>query len=826
MPVTAPVYLYADPRSCPSCRGSLLAHTEDDRHCRRCGVPLDHDLAVDVFAALQGVDRLAGQLRLAARAVPAPQPAAPAAPATAAAPAAPVWTSSLPEAPVRTGVRTSSVPAILLGLGALCLLVAAVAFLAVAWSWLGVGGRTAVLVGLTAVTGVGGVLLRRRDLRVAAEAIVTVALGLLLLDVLGARGAGWLGDLTGAGLACTLGAALAVGGGVLWAVERRLAVSSLAVVTGLFVVQAALPSLEPLDGSALLVAGLAVLGFTGLARLGRDVGRPVLVAAAAVAAAAAWCDLLGTALLGAATTADRADALTLAGLWGSPDGVALVAAALLLLAPLALGRPRYAVLGCVAAAGTALTAVAVLPVLDDGATRTALASLVAGVVWIAAAHAAPSRLRLAAVVVAALSLAPSLVIALGLASQALDAATAPDDALRLDPTDLLASPWLVVPTVLATLALLLTLVPPRPLGAWARGSAAAVAAGAVATLALHPVPLWTVVGAVCAVAVAFAADALLRDDAAALVQVLAAGAALAGAGGLALPDPGLLLLPLVLVTACAAVVLLLGRFPAATEVGAMVLGPATAALLWTTADVAGLDPALAAVPVLVVLGALALLLPRLELEVPAALAAVVAAAVAVPLADDVAVSLALHLTLAGALVTASSLVHPSRRPLALVGAALLVLATWVRLADLGVQAPEPYTLPTAVALVLVGLHRLRGDARAATRTTLLPGLGLALVPSLLQLLVSDPVSLRALLLGAACLALVLAGARLRWSAPLVVGAVVGALLTLVELSPYAARTPQWVVIGLAGTVLVVVGVTWERRVVDLRRAAAYVGRLR
>ncbi|QDH10812.1 hypothetical protein FE634_21645 [Nocardioides dongxiaopingii] len=823
MPAAAPAHLYADPRSCPSCRGSLVTPTRADRLCRHCGVPLDHELAVEAFAALQDVDRLTGRLRLAAAApVTAPVPAVPVAPRTP----VPVWTSSLPEGPGRTGVRTSSVPAILLGLGALCLLVAAVAFLAVAWSWLGVGGRTAVLVGLTAATGVGGVLLRRRDLRVAAEAIVTVALGLLLLDVLGARGAGWLGDPTGAGLACALGAALAVGGGVLWAVERRLAVPSPALVAGLFVVQAALPSLEPLEGAALPVAGLAVLGFTALAALGQRAGRTALVVSSAVAAVAAWCDLLGTALVGVLTTADRAGALTVAGLWGSADGVALAAAALLLLAPLAVRRPRHAVVGCLAAAGTALTAVAVLPVLDDGVTRVAVASLVAGALWAAAAHAAPLRLRIAAVVPGALSLVPSLAIALGLVLQALDAATAPDDDLRLDPSGLLASPWLVVPTMLVALALLLTVLAPRPLGAWVRGSLAAVAAGATTTLSLHPVPLWTVVVAVCVVAVALAVEALRRDGAAALVQVLGAGAALAGAAGLALPDAGLLLLPLALLTAAAAAVLVLGRFPAAAGVGGLALGPATAALLWTTADVVGLDPALAAVPVLVVLGALAVLLPRPVLEVPAVVVALLAAAAAVPLAGDVAVSLALHLTLAGALVTASALVHRSRRALAWVGTALLVLATWVRLADLGVQAPEPYTLPTAVALVLLGLHRLSRDGRASTRTTLLPGLGLALVPSLLQLLVGDPVSLRALLLGAACLALVLAGARLRWSAPLVVGAVVGALLTLVELSPYAARTPQWVTIGLAGTLLVVVGVTWERRVVDLRRAATYVGRLR
>ncbi len=83
-----------------------------------------------------------------------------------------------------------------------------------------------------------------------------------------------------------------------------------------------------------------------------------------------------------------------------------------------------------------------------------------------------------------------------------------------------------------------------------------------------------------------------------------------------------------------------------------------------------------------------------------------------------------------------------------------------------------------------------------------------------------------MLLGGACLTLVLLGSQLRWNAPLVIGAAVGGLLVVREVAPYAAETPQWVVIGLAGTLLTVVGVTWERRLVELRQAAAYLDRLR
>jgi hypothetical protein len=56
--------------------------------------------------------------------------------------------------------------------------------------------------------------------------------------------------------------------------------------------------------------------------------------------------------------------------------------------------------------------------------------------------------------------------------------------------------------------------------------------------------------------------------------------------------------------------------------------------------------------------------------------------------------------------------------------------------------------------------------------------------------------------------------------------VVGAVLVLRELAPYAAELPSWVVIGLSGAVLLVVGVTWESRMRDVRTATRYVARLR
>jgi len=184
-----------------------------------------------------------------------------------------------------------------------------------------------------------------------------------------------------------------------------------------------------------------------------------------------------------------------------------------------------------------------------------------------------------------------------------------------------------------------------------------------------------------------------------------------------------------------------------------------------------------------------------------------------------------HLTLAGALVTSTALAHRDHRQVAWLGGLLLAAATWVRLYDIGVQAPEAYTLPTATALIALGLLRLRRSRELDTMSVLLPGLALAVTPTLLWALV-QPLSTRAVVVGLAALGLVLAGSVLRWTAPVVVGWCAGLALVLRELAPYAAQTPQWVLIGSAGALLIVAGISWETQVRELRRAAGYLGRLR
>ena len=183
---------YADPTRCPDCR-AVLPH--DPQVCRVCSLPLTGEAVTSLFRTLQEADRILDALRSQKRPVEVvaattpvsgshlqgvdPYPAA----------------SQRPTVSQPPRVRGSSVPRILLSLGALCLLVAAITFLAFAWSWLGVGGRTTVLVVLTGASLGLSVALLRRGLVTAAESLSVIGLGMLALVVVGARHAGWLGTI-------------------------------------------------------------------------------------------------------------------------------------------------------------------------------------------------------------------------------------------------------------------------------------------------------------------------------------------------------------------------------------------------------------------------------------------------------------------------------------------------------------------------------------------------------------------------------------------------------------------------------------------------------
>lgn len=521
--------------------------------------------------------------------------------------------------PARNGVSYASVPKILLGLGALCLLAAAGTFLAVSWSTLGVGGRTAVLAGLTLAAVVSTVALHRSGLRIAAEAISVVTLGFLTLDAYGAAAAGLLGDISGAVTTLLAGSLLAAAGATFGLLTRghgaRLVAPS--VLSGIGVV-------------------LAYAGSVGLPHA--SMTSALATAIAMTAAAAAALALGGTAVR---TTS---------------------------IAPIAVG--------------TGLLGIASLVTVGYDLAR-----------WTAVAQPFAHRFGVH-----------------------LDGPTTP------------FAGWLVIPTVLVLVGTLVTV---------------------------------------------FAGSRLLD------VRLLAR---------ITLPSTG------------AAAALALASYDVA-----LALPVATVAL---TAAVLGAyagrktNPAYAAVSFGLVGAAVVASLPSAGLT---------------SAASGVGVLLATWLA-------ATAIATPVRVLSEVVLVPASAVTVFSLLADRHVTVVEAYTLPFAAALIVVGVLHLRRNPQAGTEV-LLPGLLLAVVPSTL-LVLGDPLSLRAGLLGAGCVALVLAGAVLRWSTPVVVGTVAGVVLVLREIGPYAGTVPQWVWIGLAGVVLTVAGITWERQLRDLRRAVTMIGRLR
>ena len=754
---------------------------------------------------------------------------------------------------MRPGLSAASVPKILLGLGAACLLVAALVFLAVTWSVMGVGGRTATLVGFTAVTGLLAAWMARRDLRGAAEALSLVSTGLLTLDMFGARQADWFGDISTPWFLVLLGVLLAGTGAVAALAARRTAAGALVgveIVAGIGVGLTAYGVALNRQPTAAVGLVLAVLVAGGAAYLLHRIALLFATGIAAVSAALFWLGLLGSGL-------DAVTPPTVHAMWVELDAWRLLAAAFLV-AAVALLR-EVPLPGRVAAAAVAFGVVvltAVLPAVDESATSATLMALVALLAAGLVAWLLPHPWGLVGVLTQAAAGLAATVAAVAVGVFALnrlaDAASAQwagstgGVLVGSVPADLPA-PWLAPLCVVALLGTGLSLAKAsvtadRVVSSVTdlRVAAAILAAGLVTTLASYPVPVWTVLLALLVVAAAFLGWWVVRQS---LVTLGAATLFLAAAVGLSWYDEWLSVLALAAALVMAGVVQLRGRQTDTAAVAGALVAAALAGSVWTWGALVEAQAPWVALVGLGLLAALVLTLhlypdawwscdapvvARAGVEVGAAVAALPLGLVGVLLADTGAQATwtAVYLTVSGAAVTALSLLRTDRRGLAWLGGALLALASWVRLWDIGVREPEPYTLPTALVLLTLGVLHLRRDPRAGTMTSLGAGLGLALVPSLLWVL-EDPTSLRALLLGLGCLGLVVGGVLLRWTAPLLLGALVGALEVVRLAAPYIGdAVPRWVLIGTAGALLILMGVTWERRLQEARRAMGYVRGLR
>ncbi|WP_031143648.1 SCO7613 C-terminal domain-containing membrane protein [Streptomyces xanthophaeus] len=716
---------------------------------------------------------------------------------------------------------------VLLVLGAVLLAVAALAFTLVSWGSLGIAGRSAVLAVVTAAALGAPVLLLRRGLRSTAESVAAVGLLLTVLDAY-ALYAVALPDTDPLGYAA---AATAVGA-VMWAgygmgLARRLPALRIPVPAAVLAAQWPLPLAALAAQSGPLGLGWALLATAAL-------DAALALRARALPAAVAWVPAAvlgsGALLIGAVRS------------WSAGSVAAALAPGLLLLAVAAAGvavawlRPRAwsAALAGGLAAVTALGG-AVRPELDPG--WTVVAHLLVALPLLAAVRAPglPGQVR------RGLCLAGALVTAL--AALAAWSAVAPALLARVrvlgevwagsTPSADPYWPGAAVPVVLLTAAgaaWWLSRVLRRP--------EALVVAVVLAWSGLFTAPLLLgfPVAAVFAAQLAVTAGAglLVLRSRARGVAVAAALCGLAGAANVslaALDGRAATFAVWGLLGAGCAAGAAYGPAPRWARPGAAVcaVGYATGVLVAASAA-AELALSWWALPVLAVPAAVAAFGPRLGgVRVASEIAAAVSGGVAVLLAaaGGRATVVSLVLALAG-VVCAGAAVRADRRPVGWAAGALFALATWVRLAEAGVTAPEAYTLPVTVPALVVGLLRRRRDPRCSSWTAYGPGLAATLLPSLLAAW-GDEHWLRPLLLGVAALAVTLAGAHRRLQAPLLLGGAVLAAVALHELAPYVAQVvgalPRWLPPALAGLLLLAVGATYEKRLRDARRLRDALGRL-
>ncbi|MFF0248009.1 SCO7613 C-terminal domain-containing membrane protein [Streptosporangium sandarakinum] len=210
---------------CPECDAPIDA-TYD--RCPRCALPLRGPVATQLWH----VDRALADLRAkeaellerrggllarlraehapAAGPVPAGSPGGPIGPNGSGGPGGPGGPDG--SAAPRRDFSPRAVQNLLLTLGGLLLVVAAVAFTVVNWGRIGIGGRAAILAGFTALTLAAPRLLVRRSLVTTAETVAMLGVALLLLDGYAVRRVGLAGaaDLAGRDYVALLSAVVAL----------------------------------------------------------------------------------------------------------------------------------------------------------------------------------------------------------------------------------------------------------------------------------------------------------------------------------------------------------------------------------------------------------------------------------------------------------------------------------------------------------------------------------------------------------------------------------------------------------------------------------------
>ncbi len=835
--------ILVDPHICPDCRAPL----DSAATCTGCGLRLVGPPAAELWERMQQADRLVEQLRVASQ-VPAMATQPLTAPASDAGvrgrPTAPP-TPPRPTPP-RGSLPSASVPVVLLTLGGLCLLVAAIVFVAVAWSSLGLAAKTLILLTVTALFAAAAVAVTRRELRFASETLWLVVAGLVAVDLSAAYGSdllglGRLGDRGAVGLVGGVLLGLAVGVGA-WATGTVLGrlhglVGVAAVGTALLAGAEAWTSDDNPLAVALSVPLLALLAWA-IDRVSEGHLRPTALVVAG-AAGVSWLVLVGQGV-------DRmSTAGTDSSWWTDLTGWPLLAAAGLA-AALAV-PPRLPAWSRSVAAGACLVTLGLFAVgpstaptadLLAWAAVTAVVALVSAVAPLVWARPAALLSALGLVVWSVLALVRPLHALRGLPTTA-----HPDRAdlgLHLPAVGTGPAAWtaiVVAVAVGAAAGALLRHLPTAGLRDVAGRTWIALGPGVVTFglaswfIETEPTLLAAVLVWSAAIAVAGSMAMTARHQAEALAASLVFAAYLVGVGlRLAVPSHLLaaLLASAVAVALAAAYTrarreLLYGLLRPLLAATAM-LALAFAATHWPyltggRENAAGVTLALTAAAGLV----LARLVTReessrLTLEATAVVAGLFATVF--PLDDTV---VAIVLTIVGSAIALVAVLNDDRELASWLALPVLGLATALRVAE-NVTFPELSTLPAAAALLAAGWWRLGRDPRLGSTRALASGLTLALVPSLL-LVLDEPVTVRGALVAAAGLAVLAIGVARRWAAPFVAGAVTTALLALRHLGPVVDAVPRWISLGSVGVLLLLIGITWEQRRRDVETAGRYLASL-
>ncbi|MEU6412928.1 hypothetical protein [Microbispora sp. NPDC046933] len=727
---------------------------------------------------------------------------------------------------------------LLLALGGLLLVVSAIVFTAVSWGHLGIGGRAAILLGLTGLVLAAPIPLRRRGLAATAETLAMLGLALLFLDGYAAWQVGLAGldairpQPYAAGLTGVVAVAFATYG--------RLARLRLPIPVAVGLAQLPLAVLAFDEDAIWLVAALlATACADATAWLVKRRGM------VAVCFGCTWSLAVAIGLAESLETYEPRSAWPL-------SGALIVAVAAGLVIAVRATRPWSVALTALSSI-TLITALAVptrmalespwavVPAPLAGLAVTVLAVLAPRTA--SAVRAAPLR---AAVVEAAATAAVTAAIATALlstpvATPAIVAlagplAGSPDQGgvwsgigttgvrEALGAQSIAGPPDLVVLAALALVCAFLALLVVRhgrtdDAVSRARLRMLVVVASAFAsvTVAVCPVALGLPYPAAIAVQLVPAVSLAAISARTALVSVLALAAALEACAWALVSEPATLIV-LGVLAVTAAVTAPVARAPAvrtgAAATATLLIG-GEAVALWVATD---LQPRfvtfvlLGMAGVAMIVAALLKAGPRVAVEITgyALGSAGLLLAVDLPM-------FSLACAVAGVLATGTAL-RPDRRVAGYVGTAFLLLAGWTRLLAERVELVEAYTVPFSLVLLAIGWRRARESSSWPAYGA---GLSFSFLPSLLAVYAQLGGWIRPLTLGVASFVVLLLGARSRLQAPVALGGFTLAAVAVHELAPWIAQlvtaVPRWVPVAAGGMALVLIGATYEARLKDVRR---------